>query len=98
MRPGERSDARIPGSGMQLANVRVGRKRPNNRMLPPARPNHKYAHVPGAYPGRPRHPLSEVNLWHSGVFGEHSGEPGSTGEAWEYRGEPGTTELSPRPM
>ena len=30
---------------MQLANVRVGRKRPNNRMLSPARPNHKYAHV-----------------------------------------------------
>jgi hypothetical protein len=34
---------------MQLANVRVGRKRPNDRMLPPARSNHKYAHVPGAY-------------------------------------------------
>jgi hypothetical protein len=34
---------------MQLANVRVGRQRPDDRMLSPARSNHKYAHVPGAY-------------------------------------------------
>ncbi len=58
MRPGERSDARIPRSGMQLANVRVGRKRPNDRMLPPARPNHKYAHVP-----EPTLATSEMALW-----------------------------------
>ena len=52
MHLGKRSDARIPGRRMQLANVRVGRQRPNDRMLSPARSNHKYAHVPGAYPGR----------------------------------------------
>jgi hypothetical protein len=36
---------------MQLADIRVRRQRPNDRMLSPARSNHKYAHAPGAYLG-----------------------------------------------
>ena len=84
MRPGERSDARIPGSGMQLANVRVGRKRPNDRMLPPARSNHKYAHVPGAYPCHQRQPLPEVSVGRMGCVTrarapDCSGERGAEG-------------------
>jgi hypothetical protein len=35
---------------MQLANVRVRRERPNKSVLSPTATNHKYAHVPGAYP------------------------------------------------
>jgi hypothetical protein len=31
---------------MQLANVRVRGKRPNDSVLPPAPTNHKYAHGP----------------------------------------------------
>jgi hypothetical protein len=45
---------------VQLANVRVGRKRPNDRMLPPARPNHKYAHVLGAYRSTSADRIAEV--------------------------------------
>jgi hypothetical protein len=56
----ERSDARIPWCRMQFAHVRVGRKRPNDRMLPPARPNHKYAHVRGAYPSTSADRIAEV--------------------------------------
>jgi hypothetical protein len=78
MRPGKRSDPGIPGCRMQLANIWVRRQRPNNRVLSPARPNHKYAHVTGAYPGSPRHPLSEVSLRHRGEPGEHPGEPAGT--------------------
>ncbi len=66
MRPGERSDARIPWRCMQLANIRVRRQRPNEGMLSPARPNHKYAHVPGAYPGNQCRPLSEVSVGRMG--------------------------------
>ena len=51
---------------MKLANLPVRRQRPNDRMLSSARPNHKYAHVPGAYPGSQHQPLSEVSVWRMG--------------------------------
>jgi len=35
----------IPRRRIQLPNVRVGGKRPNESVLPPAGPNHKYAHA-----------------------------------------------------
>jgi hypothetical protein len=45
---------------MQFANVRVGRQRSDDRMLSPARSNHKYAHVPGAYRCPSADRISEV--------------------------------------
>ena len=49
MHVGKRSDARIPGRCMQLADVRVRGQRPNDRMLSTAATYHEYAHVSGAY-------------------------------------------------
>ena len=52
---------------MQLANVRVCGERPNDRMLSPARSNHKYAHVPGAYRSTSAYPIAEVTWWRMGA-------------------------------
>jgi hypothetical protein len=50
MRLRQPGNPRIPRRRMQLANVRVCGKRPNNSVLSPAPTNHKYAHASRAYP------------------------------------------------
>ena len=62
----QRRDPRIPRRRMQLANVRVRGQRPDDRVFPPAPANHKYSHVPGAYPRRSPGQPGEAIRYRSG--------------------------------